>query len=57
MEMTRWNNETTFIVNAGVYPAEQGRTSAETAAGYYNKNVTTFSPYQRNLCNKCHAKD
>jgi predicted CXXCH cytochrome family protein len=57
IEMTRWNNETTFIVNAGVYPAEQGRTSAETAAGYYYKNVSTFSPYQRNLCNKCHAKD
>jgi cytochrome c553 len=57
MEMTRWNNETTFVVSGGLYPAEQGRTSAETAAGYYYKNVTKFSPYQRNLCNKCHAKD
>jgi predicted CXXCH cytochrome family protein len=57
MEMTRWNNETTFIVNAGVYPAEQGRTSVETAKAYYDKNVTKFAPYQRNLCNKCHAKD
>jgi cytochrome c553 len=57
VEMTRWNNETTFVVSGGLYPAEQGRTSAETAAGYYYKNVTKFSPYQRNLCNKCHAKD
>ncbi len=64
-EMTRWSNEGEFIVQAGLYPgtdnadsnSANGRSQAETAAGYYNKNVTNFSAYQRSLCNKCHAKD
>jgi len=34
-----------------------GRTTAEFAAGLYNRPVTRFAPYQRVLCNKCHAKD
>jgi hypothetical protein len=37
----------------------QGRTVAETAAGYNKKatDVPGYSTYQRSLCNKCHAKD
>jgi hypothetical protein len=35
----------------------QGRTPAETQASYYGRPATAFSPFQRLLCNKCHAKD
>ncbi len=39
-------------------PAQaQGRTAAETQASYYDRAATKFAPYQRDLCNKCHAKD
>jgi cytochrome c553 len=65
--MMRWNNEGAFIVYNGLYPGTdstptapefaRGRTSTETAASYYNRNVTKFAVYQRSLCNKCHAQD
>jgi len=35
----------------------RGRTALETQAAYYNRLPTAFAPYQRVLCNKCHAKD
>jgi predicted CXXCH cytochrome family protein len=35
----------------------RGRTGVEQAAGYYDRPVTVFGPYQRVLCNKCHARD
>jgi predicted CXXCH cytochrome family protein len=35
----------------------QGRTVAERTAAYYGRAATKFAPYQRVLCNKCHAKD
>jgi hypothetical protein len=39
-------------------PAQaQGRTAAETQQSYYGRPASTFSIYQRVLCNKCHAKD
>ncbi len=53
----RWNNDTTFIVNNGAFPAEQGRTAIETQGAYYDRPATMFSSYQRSLCNKCHAQD
>jgi hypothetical protein len=66
-EMVRWNMEGEFSVKGGVYggtdttPTDtaysRGRTSAETAAAYYDRPVTKFANYQRVLCNKCHAKD
>ena len=34
-----------------------GRTSAETRQAYYDRPAAIFGPYQRTLCNKCHAKD
>jgi predicted CXXCH cytochrome family protein len=59
--MIRWNKDVTTITLAGAYPtgndAGYGRQSAEVAKAYYDKNVTKFSAYQRQLCNKCHAKD
>jgi hypothetical protein len=65
MGMMRWQNRADYIVSDGVYPGTdnaqsafaRGHSSQETAAGYYNRNVTTFSGFQRTLCNKCHAMD
>ncbi len=34
-----------------------GRTEAEAKAAYYDRAPTLFGAYQRQLCNKCHAKD
>jgi len=64
-DMTRWHTEDQFIIHDGVWPGTdnigsdiaRGHSSQETAAAYYNKNVTKFSGFQRQLCNKCHAKD
>jgi hypothetical protein len=64
----RWNMESTFITVGANYgdPASSdprsrdaacGRTPAETQAAYYDRPASTFSLYQRVLCNKCHAKD
>ena len=65
MYMTRWQNESNFIIADGMYPGSdnaqsalaRGHSSQETAAAYYNRNVTKFSGFQRSLCNKCHAED
>ncbi|HMN03033.1 MULTISPECIES: c-type cytochrome OmcS [Geobacter] len=35
----------------------QGRTVNEMTAAYYGRTADKFAPYQRALCNKCHAKD
>ena len=34
-----------------------GQSAAETQQAYYGRPATKFGPYQRSLCNKCHAKD
>jgi hypothetical protein len=64
MDMTRWQNNGEFIVSNGLYPGTdnsesalaRGHSSQETAAAYYNRNVTKFSAYQRSFCNKCHER-
>jgi hypothetical protein len=66
----RWNNpQSGTIVFGGQWPGvdstgeaalpanAQGRTQAETRAAMYDRDPTVYSPYQRVLCNKCHAKD
>ena len=68
----RWSMEGEFITyadtnGAAVWPGTdttptkpelaRGRTSAETRAAYYDRDVMVFGAYQRVLCNKCHAKD
>jgi hypothetical protein len=67
----RWNMEGEFVTYAdsngnAIYPGTdnsapvqfaRGRTSAETQAAYYDRPVSVFGPYQRALCNKCHAQD
>ena len=68
--MLRWGMNYEFITTAtgstAIYPgtdngasgsANQGRTSAEWQAAYYNRLATQFGAYQRVLCNKCHAQD
>ena len=35
----------------------QGLSVAEQQAAYYDRPATRFAPFQRVLCNKCHAKD
>jgi hypothetical protein len=35
----------------------QGKTEAELTAALGGRPATAFAPYQRSLCNKCHAKD
>jgi hypothetical protein len=58
--MFRWNPDATTITVAGAYPTGNsglGYSAAEASKGMYDYNVTKFSAYQRQLCNKCHAKD
>lgn len=35
----------------------RGRTAVETRQAYYGRPASQFAPFQRTLCNKCHAKD
>ena len=63
--MFRWQSSSNFIIHDGVWPGTdnigsdiaRGHSSQETAAAYYNKNVTKFSGLQRQLCSKCHGGD
>jgi predicted CXXCH cytochrome family protein len=56
--MLKWNPGVTTIVTAGVYDTSNtGYSATEASKGMYDYNVTKFSAYQRQLCNKCHAKD
>lgn len=60
MFMLRWDQESTFITQAGAYPtgdAGRGKSPAEQLANYYDRPATVFATYQRGLCNKCHVKD
>jgi hypothetical protein len=64
----RWNFRAQFLTLEGAYPGTdapsqegkdnaQGRTQAEWQAGMYGRPASNYAYYQRNLCNKCHAKD
>lgn len=67
--MLRWSYGNEFMTvadsaGAAAYPdptanpaQAQGKTTAETQRAYYERPASTFAPYQRVLCNKCHAKD
>jgi hypothetical protein len=42
----------------GALPANaQGRTMAETRGAMYDRDPAVYAPYQKVLCNKCHAQD
>jgi predicted CXXCH cytochrome family protein len=58
--MLKWWAEATTITVAGAYPTGNGGlgySATEFSKGMYDYNVTKWSAYQRQLCNKCHAKD
>lgn len=64
--MTRWNMKSQYMVYKGLYPGvdngspvefAQGRASAEVQKTFYGRSANSFASYQRNFCNKCHAKD
>jgi predicted CXXCH cytochrome family protein len=58
--MFKWDPSQATIVTAGAYPtgnSGQGYSLTEASKGYYDYNVTKFSAFQRQLCNKCHAMD
>jgi hypothetical protein len=55
-----------FLTFNGLYPGidnstppdiAQGRLAAETRKTFYDRPATMFAPFQRALCNKCHATD
>jgi hypothetical protein len=69
-EMTRYFLEGEFMTSAdpsgaalyGDPAVDQGKYSfglpvADQTNAYYGRPATTFGPYARNYCNKCHAKD
>lgn len=70
-DMLRWNYEGEFVTAADtlgnpIWPGTdngapvqfaRGRTELEARTAYYLRPATVFGTYQRQLCNKCHAKD
>jgi len=71
LHAARWQLENEFLTKAdssgnAVYCSTDGtpgercalnRTNAEVTAAYYDRPATKLGAYQRQLCNKCHAKD
>jgi predicted CXXCH cytochrome family protein len=72
MDMVRWNLENEFITkgdslgNAVMCATDSvpssgrcalGRTTVEATAAYYDRPAAKLGAWQRQLCNKCHAKD
>ena len=54
----RWDSEETMITNSTpAYTLSNGRLVGDVTAAYYDRPATMFGAFQRNLCNKCHAKD
>jgi len=55
----RWDyNASPFVVKSdGSYNQPSGLTQDQVVAAYYNKPASDWGAYQRQLCNKCHAKD
>jgi predicted CXXCH cytochrome family protein len=57
--MLRWDYQASpFVVKeSGEYNRPAGLTTEQVNAAYYNLPASTFGAFQRQLCNKCHAKD
>lgn len=56
--MLRWNVDNEFLVDNGAYTVTPGLAgTGQVEAAYYDFDVSQLATYQRNLCNKCHAKD
>jgi hypothetical protein len=43
--------------DAALPATAQGRTQAETRGAMYDRDPSAYAPYQKALCNKCHAQD
>jgi predicted CXXCH cytochrome family protein len=58
--MLRWDYQASpFVVTASDewHVPDLGLTQEQANAGYYNLPASDFGAFQRQLCNKCHAKD
>ena len=55
--MLRWEGGEEFITDATGAYVNDYRTPGATLAAYYDRPATQFGTNQRQLCNKCHAKD
>jgi hypothetical protein len=60
--MLRWDNGEEFLVDSGILNEATTTFVASGAVPYYKGGVavdiaTEYGEYQRQLCNKCHAKD
>ncbi len=66
----RWNTGSEYLTVAGLYPGidststeaqgaqyNLGYTTAQVQRAFYDRPATNYATYQRQLCNKCHAKD
>ncbi len=64
----RWNMKGEFLTIAGAYPGidaigkgssddSTGKLRAEYQAAMYGRDASGFATFQRQLCDKCHAKD
>ncbi len=66
----RWNTQSEFLVVQGEYPGidasgaeakkgdyNLGYTQAQVQQAFYGRQQKIWAAYQRQLCNKCHAKD
>ena len=58
---TRWDTTVEFLAESHPNGDDDNSTQEEQTNSYYGVDVadptTGFGPYQRSLCNKCHAKD
>jgi hypothetical protein len=66
---SRWNTKGTFLTVAGEYPGidavgkgsygenSTGKLTAEYRMAMYNRSPAKFATFQRQLCDKCHARD
>jgi hypothetical protein len=59
--MIRWYQSDAFITEDGAYFTSANGNApnsvTQATAAYYNRPASAFAPFQRGLCNKCHAKD
>ena len=59
--MIRWYNSDSFVTEDSAYYTNANgsapNTTAQASKAYYDRLPSKFAPYQRVLCNKCHAKD
>jgi hypothetical protein len=54
----RWDFSTTFLRDSHPQAGDTGVTGADATNAYYGRSLASqWGPYQRSLCNKCHAKE